>query len=138
MKEKLKRTANVFALVALCVVFGIAAVACTGNEDPPDKDPIPPVKVSDGIDFEVAAGKSKNLTVADYITENDYTAAASSDSQNVTVAVSEGLLTVTGVSEGAPSVFGAAAAGSAREQANAPLRIRDASIFFMRFSPFTI
>ena len=104
MKEKLKRTANVFALVALCVVFGIAAVACTGNEDPPDKDPIPPVKVSDGIDFEVAAGKSKNLTVADYITENDYTAAASSDSQNVTVAVSEGLLTVTGVSEGAATV----------------------------------
>ncbi|MDE7464377.1 MAG: hypothetical protein K2M48_05040, partial [Clostridiales bacterium] len=64
----------------------------------------PPVKVSDGIDFEVATGKSKNLTVADNITVNAYAPSAASDSQNATATIAQGLLTVTGVSEGSATV----------------------------------
>lgn len=103
MKTTIKRKISVVVLVVLCMALGIAAVACNKNNEPP-KDPVSPVKVSDGIDFEVAAGKTKNITVADYITENDYPATASSSSAHATAAVSEGLLTVMGVSEGEATV----------------------------------
>lgn len=104
MKTIAKRTVSALALLVLCLTLGFCALACGDNEKPPQKDPTPPVKVSDGIDFELAVGKSKNLTVADYITVNDYSPSAQSDSQNATAAVSEGLMTVTGVSEGSATV----------------------------------
>lgn len=105
MKGTTKRKANVLLLIFLCITLGVFAAACTQTDEPPVKtDPTPPVKVSDGIDFEVAEGKSKNLTVADYITENDYTASATTSSEHVTATVAEGLLTVTGVSEGEATV----------------------------------
>lgn len=104
MKGTIKRKAKAFVLVLLCIVLGVLVAACTQNKPNEDPDPTPPVKVSDGIDLEVAEGKSKNIPVADYITENDYTATAMSDSQHATATVAEGLLTVTGVSEGQATV----------------------------------
>lgn len=105
MKKTVKKSASVIALSALCLTLCVGVAACGGKDDPPPKsDPIPPVKVSDGIDFEVAVGKHRDFTVADYITENDFVASAASDSVNASVAVDEGLLTVTGVSEGTATV----------------------------------
>lgn len=106
MKRTTKKSAIILALLVLCFTLGFCILACDGvNNGPPDThDPVPPVKVSDGIDLEVATGKSKNLTVADYITVNDYAPSATSDSQNATASVAQGLLTVTGVSEGNATV----------------------------------
>lgn len=105
MKKRAVKLANAFALLALCLTFFLCVSACGGKTKPSDQtDPVPPEKVSDGIDFEVATEKSKYISVADYITVNDYTASAESDSSNATAAVSEGLLTVTGVSEGTATV----------------------------------
>lgn len=105
MKKTAKKIASMLALFALCITLGLCALACGGTNDPPPKaKPVAPVKVSDGTDIDVAAGKSKNLTVADYITVNDYSPSAESDSENATATIAQGLLTVTGVSEGDATV----------------------------------
>ncbi len=96
MKKTVKRIAEFITLFALCLALGLFAAACGGKEDTPPADPIPPVKVSDGIDFELADGKSKNITIADYITVNDYEPSAStSDTAKATAAIADGVLTVT-------------------------------------------
>ena len=58
MKRTAKKLANLLVLFALCITLGLCVLACGETEAPPAKDPVPPVKVSDGIDFEVATGKS--------------------------------------------------------------------------------
>ena len=108
MKKIAKKSLRAIVLTALCAAQCAALccmlAACVGNKPAETPDPIPPVKVGDGIDFEVAAGKSRHIAVADYITVNDYAPSAQSDSQNATATVAEGLMTVTGVAEGDATV----------------------------------
>ena len=108
MKKIAKKSLRAIVLTALCAALCAALccmlAACVGNKPAETPDPIPPVKVGDGIGFEVAAGKSRHIAVADYITVNDYAPSAQSDSQNATATVAEGLMTVTGVAEGDATV----------------------------------
>ncbi len=99
MKKTAKRIVNAIAVFALSFALGMFAAAC-GEKEEPDPGPVPPVKVSDGYDFEIAVGKSKNITVADHITANNNAVTASSSTDNATATVADGLLTVTGAAVG--------------------------------------
>lgn len=103
MKKTAKRIANAIVMCIVCIALCAFAAAC-GGKGGSDPDPVPPVKVSDGCSLEVAVGKSKNLTVADYITVNGNAVTAQSSTACATATVSEGLLTVTGASVGDATV----------------------------------
>ncbi len=93
--KRTKFSINLIVLALLAVVLCVFLAACK-DDSTPEEPPIAPVKVSDGFDFELADGKSKNLTVADYITVNGNTvSASSSDETKATATVEGGVLTVT-------------------------------------------
>lgn len=102
MKRIAKRISTIVVLALTCLALCVFAAACT--PEPPPEPPKAPVKVSDGIDFEIGVGDTKNIVVADHITANNNAVSTKSDSNNASAAVSEGLLTVTGVSEGTANV----------------------------------
>ena len=72
------------------------------SREPPQTDP---VKVADGIDFDLAVGAEREFAVADYITANGNTVSASSAKETVaTAAVEGGTLTVSALSAGEATV----------------------------------
>ena len=79
MKKIGRMLAALLAAVLLCAAMGILFVACgEGTEEPPQTDP---VKVADGIDFDLAVGAEREFAVADYITANGNTVSASSEEE---------------------------------------------------------
>lgn len=103
MKKIGKKLAALLAAVLLCAAMGVLFAACEeGTEETPQTDP---VKVADGIDFDLAVGAERELAVADYITVNGNTVSASSAKETVaTAAVEGGTLTVSAVSAGEATV----------------------------------
>ena len=103
MKKIGRMLAALLAAVLLCAAMGVLFVACgEGTEEPPQTDP---VKVADGIDFDLAVGAEREFAVADYITANGNTVSASSAEEMVaSAAVEGGTLTVSAVSSGKTTV----------------------------------
>lgn len=95
--------AALLAAVLLCAAMGVLFAACgEGTEEPPQTDP---VKVADGIDFDLAVGAEREFAVADYITANGNTVSASSAEETVaSAAVEGGTLTVSALSAGETDV----------------------------------
>lgn len=68
-------------------------------------EPMEPVKVKDGVDFELAIGEDRVFTISEYITANgNEVTASSSDPDKVSVAVAEDALTITAEAEGEATV----------------------------------
>lgn len=64
-------------------------------------EPMEPVKVKDGVDFELAIGEDRVFTISEYITANgNEVTASSSDPDKVSAAVAEDALTITAGIEG--------------------------------------
>ena len=64
-------------------------------------EPMEPVKVKDGVDFELAIGEDRVFTISEYITANgNEVTASSSDPDKVSAAVAEDALTITAEAEG--------------------------------------
>ena len=103
MKKIGRMLAALLAAVLLCAAMGVLFAACgEGTEEPPQTDP---VKVADGIDFDLAVGAEREFAVADYITANGNTVSASSAEETVaSAAVEGGMLTVSAVSSGVTTV----------------------------------
>lgn len=103
MKKFGKKLAALLAALLLCVTAGVLFAACgEGTEEPPQTDP---VKVADGIDFDLAVGAEREFAVADYITANGNTVSASSAEETVaSAAVEGGTLTVSALSAGETDV----------------------------------
>ena len=103
MKKIGRMLAALLAAALLCAAMGVLFVACgEGTEEPPQTDP---VKVADGIDFELAVGAEREFAVADYITANGNTVSASSAEETVaSAAVEGGTLTVSALSVGETDV----------------------------------
>lgn len=103
MKKIGRMLAALLAAVLLCAAMGVLFVACgEGTEEPPQTDP---VKVADGIDFDLAVGAEREFAVADYITANGNTVSASSAEETVaSAAVEGGTLTVSALSAGETDV----------------------------------
>lgn len=103
MKKIGRMLAALLAAVLLCAAMGVLFVACgEGTEEPPQTDP---VKVADGIDFDLAVGAEREFAVADYITANGNTVSVSSAEETVaSAAVEGGTLTVSALSAGETDV----------------------------------
>ena len=103
MKKIGRMLAALLAAVLLCAAMGVLFAACgEGTEEPPQTDP---VKVADGIDFDLAVGAEREFAVADYITANGNTVSASSAEETVaSAAVEGGTLTVSALSAGETTV----------------------------------
>lgn len=103
MKKIGKKLVALLAAVFLFAATGVLFAACgEGTEEPPQTDP---VKVADGIDFELAVGAEREFAVADYITANGNTVSASSAEETVaSAAVEGGTLTVSALSAGETDV----------------------------------
>ncbi len=103
MKKIGRMLAALLAAALLCAAMGVLFAACgEGTEEPPQTDP---VKVADGIDFDLAVGAEREFAVADYITANGNTVSASSAEETVaSAAVEGGTLTVSAVSSGETTV----------------------------------
>ena len=103
MKKIGRMLAALLAAVLLCAAMGVLFAACgEGTEEPPQTDP---VKVADGIDFDLAVGAEREFAVADYITANGNTVSASSMEETVaSAAVEGGTLTVSALSAGETDV----------------------------------
>ena len=103
MKKIGRMLAALLAAVLLCAAMGVLFAACgEGTEEPPQTDP---VKVADGIDFDLAVGAEREFAVADYITANGNTVSASSAEETVaSAAVEGGTLTVSALSAGETDV----------------------------------
>ena len=103
MKKIGRMLAALLTAVLLCAAMGVLFVACgEGTEEPPQTDP---VKVADGIDFDLAVGTEREFAVADYITANGNTVSASSAEETVaSAAVEGGTLTVSALSSGKTTV----------------------------------
>ena len=103
MKKIGRMLAALLTAVLLCAAMGVLFVACgEGTEEPPQTDP---VKVADGIDFDLAVGAEREFAVADYITANGNTVSASSAEETVaSAAVEGGTLTVSALSAGETTV----------------------------------
>ena len=103
MKKIGRMLAALLAAVLLCAAMGVLFAACgEGTEEPPQTDP---VKVADGIDFDLAVGAEREFAVADYITANGNTVSASSMEETVaSAAVEGGTLTVSALSAGETTV----------------------------------
>lgn len=103
MKKIGKKLAALLAAVLLCAAMGVLFAACEeGTEETPQTDP---VKVADGIDFDLAVGAERELAVADYITVNGNTVSAAAAPEGVvTASVAEGVLTVAAVKSGTAQV----------------------------------
>ena len=103
MKKIGRMLAALLAAVLLCAAMGVLFAACgEGTEEPPQTDP---VKVADGIDFDLAVGAEREFAVADYITANGNTVSASSAEETVaSAAVKGGTLTVSALSAGETTV----------------------------------
>ena len=103
MKKIGRMLAALLAAVLLCAAMGVLFAACgEGTEEPPQTDP---VKVADGIDFDLAVGAEREFAVADYITANGNTVSASSAEETVaSAAVEGGMLTVSALSAGETDV----------------------------------
>ena len=68
-------------------------------------EPMEPVKVKDGVDFELAIGEDRVFTISEYITANgNEVTASSSDPDKVSAAVAEDALTITAGIEGEATV----------------------------------
>ena len=68
-------------------------------------EPMEPVKVKDGVDFELAIGEDRVFTISEYITANgNEVTASSSDPDKVSAAVAENALTITAGIEGEATV----------------------------------
>ena len=103
MKKIGRMLAALLTAVLLCTAMGVLFAACgEGTEEPPQTDP---VKVADGIDFDLAVGAEREFAVADYITANGNTVSASSAEETVaSAAVEGGTLTVSALSAGETTV----------------------------------
>ncbi len=103
MKKIGRMLAALLAAVLLCAAMGVLFAACgEGTEEPPQTDP---VKVADGIDFDLAVGAEREFAVADYITANGNTVSASSEEAGTATAeVADGVLTIAAVSSGETTV----------------------------------
>lgn len=103
MKKIGRMLAALLAAALLCAAMGVLFVACgEGTEEPPQTDP---VKVADGIDFDLAVGTEREFAVADYITANGNAVSASSAEETVaSAAVEGGTLTVSALSAGETTV----------------------------------
>lgn len=103
MKKIGRMLAALLTAVLLCAAMGVLFAACgEGTEEPPQTDP---VKVADGIDFDLAVGAEREFAVADYITANGNTVSASSAEETVaSAAVEGGMLTVSALSAGETDV----------------------------------
>ena len=103
MKKIGRMLAALLAAALLCAAMGVLFVACgEGTEEPPQTDP---VKVADGIDFDLAVGAEREFAIADYITANGNTVSASSAVETVaSAAVEGGTLTVSALSAGETTV----------------------------------
>lgn len=103
MKKIGRMLAALLAAALLCAAMGVLFVACgEGTEEPPQTDP---VKVADGIDFDLAVGTEREFAVADYITANGNTVSAAAAPEGVvTASVAEGVLTVAAVKSGTAQV----------------------------------
>ena len=103
MKKIGRMLAALLAAVLLCAAMGVLFVACgEGTEEPPQTDP---VKVADGIDFDLAVGAEREFAVADYITTYGNAVSVSSMEETVaSAAVEGGMLTVSALSAGETDV----------------------------------
>ena len=103
MKKIGKKLVALLAAVFLFAATGVLFAACgEGTEEPPQTDP---VKVADGIDFDLAVGAEREFAVADYITTYGNTVSASSAEETVaSAAVEGGTLTVSALSAGETDV----------------------------------
>ena len=103
MKKIGRMLAALLAAVLLCAAMGVLFAACgEGTEEPPQTDP---VKVADGIDFDLAVGAEREFAVADYITANGNTVSALSEEEGTATAeVADGVLTIAAVSSGKTTV----------------------------------
>ena len=103
MKKIGRMLAALLAAALLCAAMGVLFVACgEGTEEPPQTDP---VKVADGIDFDLAVGTEREFAVADYITANGNAVSASSKEEGTATAeVVDGVLTIAALSSGKTSV----------------------------------
>mgnify|MGYP002795717182 CR=1 FL=1 len=103
MKKIGRMLAALLAAVLLCAAMGVLFAACgEGTEEPPQTDP---VKVADGIDFDLAVGAEREFAVADYITANGNTVSVSSEEEGTATAeVADGVLTIAAVSSGVTTV----------------------------------
>ena len=103
MKKIGRMLAALLTAVLLCAAMGVLFVACgEGTEEPPQTDP---VKVADGIDFDLAVGAEREFAVADYITANGNTVSVSSkEAGTATAEVADGVLTIAAVSSGKTTV----------------------------------
>ena len=103
MKKIGRMLAALLAAVLLCAAMGVLFAACgEGTEEPPQTDP---VKVADGIDFDLAVGAEREFAVADYITANGNTVSVSSEEEGTATAeVADGVLTIAAVSSGETTV----------------------------------
>ena len=103
MKKIGRMLAALLAAVLLCAAMGVLFAACgEGTEEPPQTDP---VKVADGIDFDLAVGAEREFAVADYITTYGNAVSVSSADETVaSAAVEDGVLTIAAVSSGKTDV----------------------------------
>lgn len=103
MKKIGRMLAALLTAVLLCAAMGVLFVACgEGTEEPPQTDP---VKVADGIDFDLAVGAEREFAVADYITTyGNVVSASSADETVASAAVEGGTLTVSALSAGETDV----------------------------------
>ena len=103
MKKIGRMLAALLTAVLLCAAMGVLFAACgEGTEETPQTGP---VKVADGIDFDLAVGAEREFAVADYITANGNTVSASSAEETVaSAAVEGGTLTVSALSAGETDV----------------------------------
>lgn len=103
MKKIGRMLAALLAAVLLCAAMGVLFAACgEGTEEPPQTDP---VKVADGIDFDLAVGAEREFAVADYITTYGNAVSVSSEEEGTATAeVADGVLTIAAVSSGVTTV----------------------------------
>ena len=103
MKKIGRMLAALLTAVLLCTAMGVLFAACgEGTEEPPQTDP---VKVADGIDFDLAVGAEREFAVADYITTYGNAVSVSSEEEGTATAkVVDGVLTIAAVSSGKTTV----------------------------------
>lgn len=107
MKKSKKLLALLLSGLMVCAIPAVIS-GCDKDDKPTDitqpeeKDA---VKVKDGESISVEKGKTKEITVSDYVTANgNTTEVTSSNTAIVTATESQGKITVTGVADGEASV----------------------------------
>ena len=137
MKKIGRMLAALLAAALLCAAMGVLFAACgEGTEEPPQTDP---VKVADGIDFDLAVGAEREFAVADYITANGNTVSASSAEETVaSAAVEGGTLTVSALSSGVTTVTltcgdVTVTFGVTVYERKAPVKVKDGETFVIAF-----